>query len=511
MNEILKNAINRSAPIDTPIAINIEEFLHIFENEKLYNEYREAIKSVVGEISNILKFHCGRIFLPVYATITLSDDNSKELVFSGENIFSCIREIFHPMDMKMIFDICETPGKFKDVAESVIKIKTPEELKRKYPVLYDLYLDQIKFNEGIETYERVMNNPHHSFEHKMECEKACMEYLREFYPEIDIKREVEFYHNFSLESFLVRMMKVVRDALMNADSIINLYQSAYLELNSFNPDDKEKLDLFIAATFMKLVETPNFEDKQRYLFHLTNYFKENVETKITRTKIKFEEKKVTPLSLYERYKHILVSNPELLAVNFSSTDFKDMNQNEVEEFISAYLSDLSANWELLPHDDTSVERNVRESAKRKYRKLSIEEQKLRQERLINLYTEKKTFYDSTDPYIRIKGKNVFDGYVGYIYSNGLVILEKFYSNVEEKKIADNEAIYVIRMGDFYELSRHSKSYLIANNLCNRVIHKKGWQARVLGYIKRKRLGNNPSADTNKLITEKKVILNEKTL
>ena len=35
---------------------------------------------------------------------------------------------------------------------------------------------------------------------------------------------------------------------------------------------------------------------------------------------------------------------------------------------------------------------------------------------------KKEFYDSTDPFFIIKGKNTFNGYVGYIYPNGKVIL-----------------------------------------------------------------------------------------
>lgn len=43
------------------------------------------------------------------------------------------------MDMKMIFDICETPGKFKDVAESVLEIKTPEELKENI-LFYMIYI-----------------------------------------------------------------------------------------------------------------------------------------------------------------------------------------------------------------------------------------------------------------------------------------------------------------------------------------------------------------------------------
>lgn len=511
MNEIVKKTLNRGAPIDTPVIINMNDFLGLFDNQKLYDEYRSSIKSVVGHISNIVDFHVGETFLPVYATITLGEDNTKELRFSGENLFTSIGEIFHPTDIKEIIAICESSTKFEEFKQSILAIDTPEELKRKFPRLYELYMNQIELNKGLQTLESVMQDSKESLEMKMKYMQATADYLKEFYPNVNITKEQEFMHDFNLHKYLTRIMNVITSALCNAEEIIETYQSGTLELNSFHPEDSDKLDLFIANVFMKMLESVAAEDKQRYLFYLTNYFRENVETKVTRTKIKVNEHKVTPISLYEKYKNVLVANPDLLAVNFSPSDFHDMSQEEVEDFITAYLADLSANWELLPSEDTSIEREIKNIAKRKYRKLSPEEQKRKQERLMDLYMEKKKFYDSTDPYFRIKGKETFDGYVGYIYPNSLVVLEKFYSNSEKKKIAENEAVYILSMSDFYELSHHSKSYLIANHLCHRVIHKEGWQERVLRYIRRKVSGKNPAEDTQKLIKDQKVTLKEKVL
>lgn len=511
MNEIVKSVLNRGAPIDTPIVIDMNDFLTAFGDKKLYEEYRESIKTIVGLISNILKFHTGDTFLPVFATLTMADDNTKELRFSGENLFIGIREIFYPMNLKDTLEICENISKFKEFRNSIMAIKTPEELKGKFPRLYELYINQVETNKGLNTLTEVLNDPNSPIERKMNYLKVSTDFLKEFYPEVNISREQEFAQNFNLHNFLTRIMDVVLTSLKNAEEIIEIYESGTLELNSFNPEDKEKLDLYIAAMFMRIIEAMPSEDKQRYLFYLTNYFRENVETKVTRTKIKVNERKVTPISLYERYKRVMVANPELLAVNFSYADFRDMTAEEVEEFIVAYLADLSANWELLPSDDTSIEREIKSIAKRKYRKLSPEEQAQKQERLMNLYMEKKNFYDSTDPYFRIKGKNTFDGYVGYIYHNSIVVLEKFYTNAEDRKIADNNAIYIMTMKDFYDLSRHSKSYLIANHLCKRVIHKEGWQEEVRKYIKVKKEGESPAEDTKKLIEEDKVVLKEKKL
>lgn len=511
MNEIVKSVLNRGAPIDTPMLISMAELLSILDNTELYDEYRAGITEIIGKISNILKFHAGETFLPTYASITMMDDNTKELRFSGENIFSSICEIFYPMNIKEFFDLFESLPKLQEFQKSILSISTPDELRKKFPRLYDLYLSQIKTNEGLNTLTEILDNPNETMEKKLSYLQVTADFFKELYPEVNITEEQEYAKNFNIQSFLNRIMNVILRALKNIEEIIEIYESGTLDLNSFKPEDRDKLELYVAFRFMKMIEASPVQDKQRYLFYLTNYFKDNVETQVTRTKIKVDGKKVTPISLYERYKYVMVSNPDLLAVNFTYSDFHDMSKEEIEEFIVAYLADLSANWELLPSDDTSIEREIKSIAKRKYRKLSPEEQKQKEERLMNLYMEKKKFYDSTDPYFRIKGKNTFDGHVGYIYSNSIVVLEKFYSNVDKKKIAENEAVYILSMADFYELSRHSKSYLIANHLCHRVIHKDGWQARVLRYIKRKVLGQNPTDDTNELIAQKKVTINEKKL
>lgn len=335
--------------------------------------------------------------------------------------------------------------------------------------------------------------------------------FKELYSDFNLKREQQFAKDFTLALYLERLMQGLERMLDYADEIINIYYDYTLNLETFNQEDEDKLNLYIAVEFMKEIESDDVKSKQRYLFYLTNYFRENVETQVTRVKLKLDGTKVTPMTLYQKYQKLLVENPDLLAVNFSYNDFRDMSQNEIEEFIVAYLAELSANWELIPSNDTSVEKSVRSTARRKYRNLTEQERKQKEEKLMHLYMEKKTFYDQTDPYFRIKGKQTFDGYVGYIYSNSLVILEKFYDNAEKAKIADGEAIYIISMEDFYDLSRHSKSYLITNHLCKRVIHKGRWQEKVLHYINKKDNPVSPVGETNRLMKDNKVFMIEKKL
>jgi len=509
MNEILDNALNRGAPIDTPIEISIGEFLNQFEIDALIVEYRNCCREIVSKISNIMDVYGGSFILPTCAIISLDENNSKVLRFSGENYLSSIINLLEGVNDQELQGIIDNKKNFARLKEKILSIKTPEELKIKLPRIYDLYLEQIGCNKNFIELDKMLKDKNTPNEIKYKNLAKISNNFTEFYSDFNLKREIEFAYSFTLTAYLERIMKAIENLLMNSEEIINIYYGQTLDIKSFNKEDEDRLNLYLATKFMNEIENPEVMDKQRYLFYLTNYFKENVETKVVRVKIKLDGKKVTPINLYERYKRVLAANPNLLAINFSQDDFKDMTREEAEEFVAAYLTELSANWELIPKEDTTVEKSVRIIAKRQCKELSEEERIKKEERLLNLYVQKKNFYDQTDPYFRIKGKQTFDGYVGYIYSNALVILEKFYENAEKVRIAKNEAVYVIPMKDFYELSQHSKSYLIANRLCRRVIHKGAWQERVLRLINKNDTNATPTEGTRKLILERKVSVKEK--
>ena len=68
---------------------------------------------------------------------------------------------------------------------------------------------------------------------------------------------------------------------------------------------------------------------------------------------------------------------------------------------------------------------------------------------------------NNSPYkYRLSGINKFEGYIGYIYSNGVVLFEKFYENEKTGRIAKNSATYVMNIYNFLELSKLSRSEII---------------------------------------------------
>ncbi len=510
MDEILKNALNKGVPVDTPILIDINEFLTLFEKEELIKEYRESISDTVSQISNIIEMYSGTFMIPTYATLATEDNQTRVLRFSGSCYYLSMAYILQGKNCDEIFAANQAEKMYEMLKKKFMTIKTPEELKENFPILYELYLDRLEGDKCLIELEKLVNNPNVPLELKLKNTSKITNNFKKYYSNFDLKMETEFSKNFTFSRYLARIIKALEKLFLNAEEIIDIYYNHILDINSFTEEESDKLNLYIAAKYIEEIEKPETKDKQRYLFYLTNYFKENVEMQITRVKIKLKERKVTPITLYQKYKDLLLKNPDLLAVNFSYDDFQDMSREEIEDFVGAYLSELHANWELLPSDDISMDRKIRSIVKRKAKNMTEEERKQKEERLLNLYIEKKTFFDGTDPYFRIKGKQTFDGYIGYIYSNSLVVLERYYKDVEETKLIENEAIYILRMQDFYELSKHSKIYLMASPLCKRVYHRGQWQERVLNYI-RKDIALNPAKDTQKLILEKKVQVEEKKL
>ena len=209
--------------------------------------------------------------------------------------------------------------------------------------------------------------------------------------------------------------------------------------------------------------------------------------------------------MHEDYKKILINNPKLLIFDYKASDFNNMNLDEVNEFISEYFDTIKANWDFFKNEklDEEIINKIKEyyGISDKFDFSSDSNSKVVD--AVNKFIEKKYFFDKTDPYYRISGKNSFDGYIGYIYSNGAVILEKFFENSETGKLANNQAIYAMDISEFYNLTNLSKTTIIANKLCKRFIHKGNWQEKIQKEISREN-NNSPVHIIDQLLSTEKV-------
>jgi len=110
------------------------------------------------------------------------------------------------------------------------------------------------------------------------------------------------------------------------------------------------------------------------------------------------------------------------------------------------------------------------------------------QRKYDLLEQKIQFFSNSNPLFELSGINTFDGYLAYMYSNGVVVFEKFFK--QSRKIngknmlvpVSGEAIYVMNFQEFADLSKYSKMELIQeirdfnNPNVKRVFHYKNkWQ------------------------------------
>ena len=98
-------------------------------------------------------------------------------------------------------------------------------------------------------------------------------------------------------------------------------------------------------------------------------------------------------------------------------------------------------------------------------------------RLEVLGERKRSFYESSPYLAKVMGLRRYHGYVGYIYPNGEVILDREYIP-HHPSTASGDAIYHMNVHDFEKLSRCDKQELIKNPKVARMNHSSTWEERV---------------------------------
>ena len=513
-NYNFKQALNRGVPVETPVSLIYSDLYNLCDNKSRFSkvvdkEFEKLYKFVMGENTKLGDM---QLFQTMMVT-TDSNTLDKNICFSFSGIISSIYINFNIDNMYydmvinhkdctkfMSIDLKDFIEKCNEKKSDLRIISKEKTLKREFPALYKLYLERKEKVDFYNNCSEILENPERYGLSKLQARIKVFEFLKKnnIDENTNLDEEIRNAQNFSLENFCLDCAETLEYITSRILEIKAYLPNNPIDLSKISHFDKEKIDLYIANQFLLFAENATLEEKQRFLYHVTSYFlsDENRKTdtnlkiqcgNVNNNEFKVNESgyEVTPKNLYDRYKKLLIDNPTLHAIDFRGVDFSNMNLCEVEDYMNEFLNDLSANWEFLPKDDRTVEKNVLDNIVKSSNKEENEKKKkLDRERLLDLYMEKKEFYDSSDPFFRIKGKNTFDGYIGYIYSNGKVILEKYYENSNTSRLAYGEAAYVMDIDKFYSLSRLTKNELITmdDSVCDRIIHKGNWQQKAQNVI-----------------------------
>ena len=510
-NDKLENLINKGVPIDTPFLLSIN-LLKSFCNdqEKLNKCVQEAVLKFGKFLSEI---GLENYLFYSFAFQIISDQNSleKKIYFSPRTIpltliYSLIPQKEQKKYKDKLFDseeevVYETLLKRIDKLRRIKKknnLSKEQVLSMEFPALYKVFLANKNAIQYLISLAEKYSNGKISKEKYIELRDEFIDsnpgIINTIYDVVDYYISTGVKKEYSVTKFCNDYADFFEKMIDSVELFDEYFYSNPLSLDDI-VIDKERFELYLAIKNAIAIIEAKDSDKQRYAFYLANYFKEdsNRQTSLEPV-IQIEElgdTLINPFSVYQLYTRLLIENPDIKPLTFNEEDFEGMNSDEVKEFINNLLETFSANWDVIPLEE--VERSGL--------KHDPSDKKDDIDRRIELFMEKHSFYGSLSPIMSIRGKKTFDGYVGYIFSNGMVVLDKFYQNYKKGVVSKGDAIYCMRIEDFYRLSQFPKSILRKDSNVISIVHRKGWQEKVLEVIKQKGNGIETEEEVNKLLNK----------
>ena len=456
----INDSLNKGIPISEPVILDKTDIANNVQNkEKMEDMLNESIVKYHNFILSQSQILFGLEFNDAIAIVTDFTTLKRKIEFSVHAFYDSLKR---NLNMSLSTDDFASDEEYRESLikqanekiEALKRIKTPAELQRKFPVLHRRYLS------CVQEYYLVKKNiiePLNKLDPITRTKKMFqlnmdLEQNNPFYnPKNNIVAIIDYTNSFSLKTFIASCVIALPNIINNRDKIVNYIHNNPIDFSFLDDSDKDKLELYFAYCNLKQANNADSKYKQDYLYYVSNYFKEHKDT----------------------------TDDILKIIDFSSFDFTGMNLDEVSAFTNEYLKDLEVNWELLPPDDKTFEEDIIRHLKESSKNLKDETKEEHEKRLLELFMKKKNLYDSTNPLFRIMGKNTFNGYIGYVYPNGRVVLDRFYDKQNDSTLADGNAVYAMNIEEFYELSKLSKSELIRSKLCRRYIHKGNWTSKVL--------------------------------
>ncbi|MBE6140866.1 MAG: hypothetical protein E7172_04970 [Firmicutes bacterium] len=216
---------------------------------------------------------------------------------------------------------------------------------------------------------------------------------------------------------------------------------------------QEKLDLLIVDTVIKYFEYMKLKkmkfNQSRFISYLINYINNNIHL------------------LSENFSFDKYSIQKVYNFLYFQTKIKfPKDIHNIEQFDYSFLELTTLNKDML---FTKI--------------INISKKGNNDEKLNELFQRKINLYKSLK-ILKIKiGIDKFNGYIGFVLPNKIVILDKLFDNIKEGILAQNNAIYVVKEEDFERLTKMSKTEVIEYIKTDflqaaRIIHNQNFEERI---------------------------------
>lgn len=485
-NQEVYTSINKGVPNYILLEIDINTITEqcSANKEQLTNEL-----SLLKELfrTNIIKI-CGytkakEYFLDKFRIITSYKTAESKIYISPIPFIKRVKSILNVSNDSNDFNDKELLRELLAKVEELKSITTVEELKIKFPEIYKDYELSISSYAQIKRYEQ---------KHRVNRTQE---------EQTNINRQYELYRSFALDTdfykFIALQSTLYRNLVVRRQFVEGYANRNPIDFRMLEGLDKNKFELYLADKYLQIALSSSDEkEKQECIYYIATYIRE---TKSSNVKIKNDEgKEISFNQLIRNYKKFLQKNPIIRPIDESRENFEGYHIKHVENHVRKYFfKDL--NWEIVPPgSNDNLDTRVIESLNRQYNYLSPEERENIIIEKYALYERKKNFFDNSGYVDKFFGRNTFDGYVAYIYENGEVLMEKFFDDYAHCIPTTGEAIYNVKIADFEVLSRLTKTTLIKETKCKRIIHAGNWEERTQTIINRP--ATNESREEVKKIT-----------
>lgn len=466
MNEqAMYTSINKGIPNYTMIEISVNTLINecASNKEQLTNELkvlRELYRDNVIKIAGNTKSY--EYFFDSLRIMTSYKNAESKLYISPIPFITKLKNILGVQRNSTDFNDQQLLNELLNRLDLLKKVSTPEELKQNFPIIYADYELSKEAYYQINQYKDKYPTPR-------------PEYIQD-----KIDRQYNLYHSFALdtrfEKFLQKQYQMYRNLIVRRQFIEGYTNRNPLSLTMFEGLDKEKFELYLADKYLTTaISTDDKKVQQECIYYVATYIRE---TKISQTTIKNDDgKEVTLKKLVRRYKQFLQENVLIRPLDEPRENFKDYHIKHVQNHVKKYFF-TNVNWQIVPPGkEDEMDRTVIESLNKKYNYLSPQEREQKILQRYSVYERKIKFYENSGYIYKIYGCNAFDGYIAYIYPNGEILMEKFFNDKANCIPTINEAIYNVQVPDFERLSKLSKTTLIKENGCKRIIHSGDWEER----------------------------------
>ena len=210
------------------------------------------------------------------------------------------------------------------------------------------------------------------------------------------------------------------------------------------------------------------------------------------------------------YNEIKLANPNFAVYHFEADgrDYRDIDTvtdftAQMEEYIES--KKLEASWNFI-RNGKKVVTPVSDDVIDRLKDVKPGKKKVTREERVQAVTDRMSFLDHTDYVYKMTGKDNFEGYIGYIYSNGTVIFEKFYKSLDNHEPSTSNATYVMTFSNFVEMSKKTKLEIMeyikhGGTDVRRVYHTNKWIDKMISIITGKSYDQKAMEKIDRLINE----------